>query len=76
MKMNNKYLKYFAKYKENDMSFNELCKYMAKEFRVRYITRQPSIRTIGFYSNSKKDVEKIRKLENIIEIECYGKNKN
>ena len=26
---------------------------------------------IGFYSNSKETVEKIRKLENIVEIECY-----
>ena len=70
MKMQDKYLKYFAKYKENDMSFNELCEYL-KEFKVEYITRQPSIRTIGFYSNSKENVERIRKLENIVEIECY-----
>jgi len=69
--MQNKYLKYFAKYKEDDMSFNELCGYMTKEFGVRCITRQHLIKTIGFYSNSKETVEKIRKLENIVEIECY-----
>jgi len=53
------------------MSFNELCEYIAKEFGVRYITRQPLIKTIGFYSNSKETVKRIRKLENIVEIECY-----
>ena len=68
--MENIYLKYFARYKEDGMSFNELCEYL-KEFRVKYITRQPSIKTVGFYSNSKEEVEKIRKLENIVEVECY-----
>ena len=59
--------KYFAKYKE-DMPFNEICEYL-KEYKVKDITKQASIKTIGFYSNSKEDVEKIRKLENIIEVE-------
>ena len=71
--MQNEYLKYFAVYKENNMSFNDLCKYMAKEFGVKYITRQPLIKTIGFYSNSKEIVERIRKLENIVGVERYWK---
>jgi len=64
--------KYFAKYKK-DMSFNEICEYL-KEYKVEDITKQASIKTMGFYSNSKENIEKIRKLENIIEIECYDKN--
>ena len=67
--MQDKYLKYFARYRE-EMPFYELCEYL-KEYKVKDITRQPSIQTIGFYSNSKETVEKIRKLENIVEIECY-----
>ena len=60
--------KYFAKYKV-EMSFDKICDYL-KEFKVKYITKQASIKTIGFYSTP-KEAEKIRKLENIIEIECY-----
>lgn len=72
IEMQKEYLRYFAKYKGPEMYFTELCEYMAKEFGVRDITRQPLIKTIGFSADSKEVVEKIKKLDQIIKIECHG----
>ena len=68
--MENTYIKYFAKYKV-DMPFNEICEYLST-YKLKDITKQASIKTIGFYSNSKDDVDRIRNLDNIIEVECYS----
>ncbi len=79
--MGEEYLKYFAKYKkpetfanykEPETSFTDLCEYMANEFGVIDITRQPSIKTIGFYTDSKETVEKIKDLEWITEVTYNG----
>ena len=64
--------KYFAKYRV-EMPFNEICEYL-KEFKVKYITKQVSINTIGFYS-TEENAEKIRNLENIVKVECYKERK-
>lgn len=73
--MKKEYLKYFATYKGPETPFLELCKSIEKEFGVIYITRQPTIKTIGFYSNSKEKVKKLSKLEQIVEVECFGVKK-
>ena len=70
--MKKNYLRYFIKYEGLEMSFTELCEYMTKEFGVRSITRQPSIKTIGFSTDSKEVVEKIKNLEWITGVTCNG----
>ena len=66
------YLRYFAKYEGHEIPFIELYKFMKEEFGIKDLTRQPSIKMIGFTANPKEVVEKIKNLEWITEITCNG----
>ena len=70
--MQKSYLRYFAKYKGLEKPFPELWEYMTNKFGVRDITRQPSIKTIGFSTDLKEVVEKIKNLEWITGVTCNG----
>jgi len=66
--MGKEYLRYFAKYEGHEIPFIELYKFMKKEFGIKDLTRQPSIKMVGFTTDSKEVVEKIKNLEWITEI--------
>ena len=66
--MGKEYLRYLAKYEGHDIPFIELYKFMKKEFGVKDLTRQSSIKMVGFTTDSKEVVEKIKNLEWITEI--------
>lgn len=70
--MGKEYLRYFAKYEGHEIPFIELYKFMRKEFGVKDLTRQPSIKMVGFTTDSKEVVEIIKNLEWITEITCNG----
>ena len=65
--------KYFATYKGNEIPFIELYEYLTKEYNLKDITRQQSIKTIGFYTDLKEVIEKIKGLEWIVDVNCYEK---
>jgi len=59
-------------YEESVMPFPEFYECMTKKFRVTDVTRQPSIKKIGFSTDSEEDANKIKNLEWITEITCNG----
>ena len=68
------YLKYFAKYEGKEKPFMEVNNLLEGLGAIE-ITRQPSIKTIGFYvkkNNEEEVVKKIESLDWIIEVTCHG----